>query len=170
MQTKSIICPDGNRGIRGEVYFARSKAMDLVKIGTSGNPETRILAVTIPLAGNPIKVKDLELIGIVHGSRSSEVTYHERLRRLREVTEWFRWEEPLITFVESIPLGPCDACISKATNTLLSPDPSLKSQLDATRRKAILSALERHDTNVGAARALGISRSYLIALRKELGI
>lgn len=67
------------------IYFIRAGRL-YVKIGYClAFPHGRMAQLQ---TGNPL---ELELIGLVEGSRKDEAEWHRRFRHLRVRGEWFRW-------------------------------------------------------------------------------
>jgi hypothetical protein len=76
------------------VYFIQEGADGPIKIGyTGGNPRGRMAALQ---TGN---AKPLNLLAWSPGTQDDEKALHERFALLRMVGEWFRAEEPLLSFV-----------------------------------------------------------------------
>jgi hypothetical protein len=74
------------------VYFVR--AVDKVKIGFTRDVERRISELQ---TASPV---DLELLGTLPGSALTERRLHKRFSAHRVNREWFRYEPPIIGFIE----------------------------------------------------------------------
>lgn len=75
------------------VYYVRSG--DRIKIGTSGNPRSRLAALRFD-----------SLLAFERGGRALEQQRHWMFAELRFAgSEWFRAEEPLLTHIESMSTG-----------------------------------------------------------------
>lgn len=82
----------GRKRVLGTVYFLRTGAM--VKIGFSRNPIGRIRSLRTAIPGQA------DLLLTLKGARSTERALHRRFRAQREHGEWFRYEPPLLDFIE----------------------------------------------------------------------
>jgi hypothetical protein len=73
------------------VYLVR--ALHWIKIGVAKNVQKRLRDLQIAC---PMK---LQLLAVVPGCREVEKSLHQRFETLHEHGEWFRAEEPLLSFV-----------------------------------------------------------------------
>lgn len=81
---------------RTYVYFARD-ARGLCKIGFSSNPWARVRDLRQTGA-----VGAVELLAKIVGDMADEKAHHARFAELRETGEWFRYVDPLRSYVESL--------------------------------------------------------------------
>ncbi len=79
----------------GLVYLLKDGARQLLKIGWTGDLETRMAEFQV---ANP----EAEVIAWFPGSRRIERELHERFAAQRAVGEWFRIEGPLVQFLEYV--------------------------------------------------------------------
>lgn len=82
--------------VTARVYFAAS--LDLIKIGTTANGVEHRIAEIQRMSAAPIQV-----LKHVAGGTLYERELHARFAALRSHGEWFRAEEPLLSFIERIP-------------------------------------------------------------------
>lgn len=79
-----------------DIYFIQEKESNLVKIGTSADPQACLRRLQ---RANPRK---LRLLTTVKGDFFSEGKLHDIFASLRVHGEWFNGKEPLLSFIESI--------------------------------------------------------------------
>jgi len=79
----------------GMVYFLVS--LDLIKVGFTSGPVQRRLKTIQRMSAAPVS-----LLHTFPGSRHVEATLHERFASLRSHGEWFRAEDPLMSFVAGL--------------------------------------------------------------------
>lgn len=75
-----------------KVYFLHAPAVNLVKIGTSFDPERRLQEVRLI---SPVEVR---LIGVIRGDYKTEGDLHKRFEGLRARGEWFHATEALLSY------------------------------------------------------------------------
>lgn len=80
---------------RGVVYFIRNGVRDRVKIGFSEGHEGRLRSLQGASADK------LTLLGVVSGTRKTEMRMHKRFKEYRERGEWFRVEGTLAKFLRA---------------------------------------------------------------------
>lgn len=80
------------------VYFVLDPAQNAVKIGYAkkGALVQRLKDIQ---TGN---VAVLKLLATIPGSRKKEASLHRQFHTLRQRGEWFRYEEPLVSFIEEL--------------------------------------------------------------------
>ncbi len=98
--------PDPNRPLpkarvrRGVVYFIRNGARDRVKIGFSEQHKGRLASLQGASADK------LTLLGVIPGTRKTELKMHKRFGEYREHREWFRAEGALARFLKTLSKTP----------------------------------------------------------------
>lgn len=81
---------------KGVVYFIKNGARDRVKIGFSEGHEDRLRSLQGASADK------LTLIGLVVGTRKTEMKMHKRFADYRERGEWFRVEGALARYLKTL--------------------------------------------------------------------
>ena len=66
-----------------QVYFLLASSVNLVKIGRSGDPDTRFEQLRL------LSPVPLEVIGIIEGGSAVEADLHKRFNHLHSHGEWF---------------------------------------------------------------------------------
>lgn len=66
-----------------QVYFVYAKAVNLIKIGRSAEPERRLDELRL------LSPVELEIIGLVDGGSRREAELHQKFARYRSHGEWF---------------------------------------------------------------------------------
>lgn len=79
------------------IYFIRESGRGLVKIGSAKEPQVRLAALA---AQTP---HELELIGVVRGTRQHEIRIHEHFSDHRVWGEWFKPCPELVRFLKTLP-------------------------------------------------------------------
>ena len=126
------------------VYFLQEAIENptAIKIGSGNDPMSRKESLE---AGNPIKLK---LLAVMRGSIKEEKALHKRFAELRLHREWFRYEDPLRCFVESLRLS----TTLQDELELLHPKKSNKGSIKITpkrininnQRDLVLKAIKKH--------------------------
>lgn len=75
-----------------QVYFIYAKAVNLIKIGRSADPERRLDELRL------LSPVDLEVIGLVDGGSRTEAELHQRFAKYRSHGEWFHAAKEIKTF------------------------------------------------------------------------
>lgn len=75
-----------------QVYFLYAQTVNLMKIGTSRDPEKRILSVRLI---SPVPV---EVFAIMEGGRDLESQLHDKFHHLHSHGEWFHATQELRNF------------------------------------------------------------------------
>ena len=94
------------------IYYVLSRRMNLIKIGHSANPKTRLQQIRV-------LVPDAELLTTEFGDHEEERQQHVRFADFRERGEWFHLAEPLLSHIEWLKKGrpcppDCGACLALA--------------------------------------------------------
>ena len=89
--------PDGRIVARttGTVYFFLS--LDLIKVGFTSGPVQRRLKAIQRMSAAPVS-----LLTTIPGSRRVEASLHDRFVTMRSHGEWFRAEEPILSFIKAL--------------------------------------------------------------------
>jgi len=82
----------------GTVYFALAESTGLVKIGQSKKVSARLANIR-HVEKLPTKPR---LLVELPGGRAQEEWMHSKFRDLHARGEWFRYEEPLISFIDKL--------------------------------------------------------------------
>lgn len=81
---------------KGWVYFIANESSGAIKIGYSSDPEKRLSDLQV---ASPAK---LRLIGRIPGGAELERQLHQKFWSLRLNGEWFKYEDELVRYIESI--------------------------------------------------------------------
>lgn len=75
-----------------QVYFVYAKAVKLIKIGRSADPERRLDELRL------LSPVELEIIGMVDGGARREAEMHQQFAKYRSHGEWFHAAQEIKTF------------------------------------------------------------------------
>lgn len=75
-----------------QVYFLLASSVNLIKIGRSGDPETRFEQLRL------LSPVPLEVIGIIEGGSAVEADLHQQFNHLHSHGEWFHAAHELRRF------------------------------------------------------------------------
>lgn len=87
----------------GVIYFVQSGPGGPVKIGWTYKLGAYARLRTLQV-GNPVK---LTLLAEFNGSEADEQALHLRFKALALRGEWFKYEEPLASYIAALPLRAC---------------------------------------------------------------
>ena len=75
-----------------QVYFLLASSVNLIKIGRSGDPETRFEQLRL------LSPVPLEIVGLIEGGSAVEAALHQRFDHLHSHGEWFHATNELRRF------------------------------------------------------------------------
>lgn len=141
------------------IYFALDVSTLQVKVGTSRDPEDRIIKL------------QCTTLAIIHGGHKQEQFLHRLLVPSKSRGEWYRLTSEIKEYLGRLShTKPCPTCLDELPGVADVSMKTLEQQLDKTRIEVIQNALSIYKTNSSTAKALDTSRSNLINLRRRLGI
>ncbi len=81
------------------IYFVLAEEVNRCKIGFSTDPKKRLQALS---SSSPAF---LRLLGVIEGELEDEADLHRDFAALRAKNEWFRYESPLVEFIQKAVAG-----------------------------------------------------------------
>ena len=79
------------------VYFAQASLSGHIKIGTSTNPNARVVSLESEVG------QRVNILAVIFGGESVEQQLHNKFRKSRFYKEWFTPTSDLVAFIADIP-------------------------------------------------------------------